>query len=117
MFPSVARQVPIPSKFSSANPTGSIRAWQLAHTGLVRCRSIRSRIENDCPCSVSFSGRLGTFGGGEGGGAPSRLLSTHSPRWVGDVLFGYEVTVKMLACPSSPPRVSLVRVTRRKWLP
>jgi hypothetical protein len=45
----------------------------------------------------SFSLSGGTFGGGDGGGVPSRLSSTHLPRNTTDVRFGYEVTDKTLA--------------------
>ena len=41
--PSVSRQRPTASKCSSAKPSGSICAWQLAQTALFRCCSIRSR--------------------------------------------------------------------------
>ena len=56
-------------------------------------------------------------GGGGGGGAPSMFASSHRPRIVTDVRLGYDVTVRTLAWPSSPPRVPSVNVTRRKWLP
>ena len=39
-----SRHRPTASKFSSANPSGSIRAWQLAQAGFARCCSMRSRI-------------------------------------------------------------------------
>ena len=41
----VRRHLPIASKFSSAKPSGSICAWQLAQTGFVRCCSMRSRTD------------------------------------------------------------------------
>ena len=56
-------------------------------------------------------------GGGGGGGAPSRFASSHRPRIVTEVRLGYEVMVRRLDCPSSPPRVPSENVTRRKWLP
>ena len=59
----------------------------------------------------------GTSGGGGGGGAPRMLSSSHRPRSTGDVRLGYDVTVRMLPCPSSPPRLPSANVTRRKWLP
>ena len=49
----------------------------------------------------------GTFGGGAGGGVPSMFSRIHLPRSTGDVRFGYDVTVRMLPCPSSPRRASL----------
>jgi hypothetical protein len=39
------------------------------------------------------------------------------PRCTGEVLVAYEVTVKILACPSNPRRRSSVSVTRRKSVP
>ena len=38
----------------------------------------------------------GTFGGGDGGGVPSRFSRIHLPRTTGDVRSGYDVTVRML---------------------
>ena len=61
----------------------------------------------------------GTFGSGGGGGVPSRFSRIHLPRTTGDVRSGYDVTVRMLPCPSRP-RALAVRgraSTRRKWLP
>ena len=72
-----------------------MRAWQLAHTGLLRCSSIRSRTDVGLSDS-SFSLRAGTSGGGAGGGAPSMFSSSHLPRTTGDVRVAYEVTVRML---------------------
>ena len=43
--PSVVRHWPTASKFSRLKPSGSMRAWQLAHTGLARCRSSISRTD------------------------------------------------------------------------
>ena len=53
-------------------------------------------------------------GGGGGGGAPSTFASTHFPRTVTEVRFGYDVTVRMLDWPSRPPLVPSLKVTRRK---
>ena len=39
------RHPPITSKFSSANPSGSITEWQLLHVGFCRCCASRSRID------------------------------------------------------------------------
>ena len=59
------------------------------------------------PCRPRrFPGSGGMFGGGGCGGTPSRLVRIHLPRSTGDVRFGYEVTVRMLAWPSSPRRAS-----------
>ena len=91
-----ARQVPSASKFSSANPIGSIRTWQLAQTGFLRCTSIRSRKARGCPLSpASFN--VGTSGGGGGGGDPSSASSSHLPRSTGEVRLGYDVAVSTLA--------------------
>ena len=37
-------------------------------------------------------------------GVPSICSSTQRPRFTGDVRVGFEVTVRMLACVSKPPR-------------
>src|SRR4051812_43837850 len=88
--PSFSRQRPIASKCSRANPSGSIRLWQLAQTGLLRCASMRSRsAAGFCPGVFSLSG--GTLGGGGGGGAPSRFSRIHLPRRTTEVRFEYEV--------------------------
>jgi hypothetical protein len=86
----------MPSKFSIAKPIGSIERWQPAHTGLARCFSIRSRSESTFP-SEPASGKVGTLGGGGCGGTPSRFVRIHFPRSTGEVRFGYDVTVRMLA--------------------
>ena len=101
----LSRQRPMASKFSSAKPSGSIIVWQVAQTGFVRCCTMRSRIESTLPSALR-SRRSGTFGGGGGGGAPRMFSRIHFPRITGDVRFGYAVTVRMLPCPSSPPRGS-----------
>ncbi len=45
----------------------------------------------------------------------------HLPRSTGDVRVGYDVTLKMLPCPSNPRRAPLSfrpsSDTRRNWLP
>src|SRR5438552_67141 len=103
-------------KFSSANPTGSIVRWQLAHTALLRCAASRSRIGRLADTVLSSSD--GTFGRGGGGGAPKILPRTHTPRMIGDVRVAYDVTASTLPCRSRPPRwLSGARVTRRKRLP
>src|SRR4051794_34026353 len=117
---SIARQRPVGSKFSIANPTGSIMLWQPAHVGLARCAAMRSRIDKGFadPAPPSFSSSIGTLGGGGGGSTPRMLLRIHLPRFTGDVRIAKDVVVRMLAWPSSPPRgLSRFRLTRRKWLP
>ena len=86
--PSAAsRYLPVPSKCSSARPSGSITAWQLAHVGLRWCIAMRSRSVFGCsPASSSFS--PGTSGGGGGGGVPRKFSSSHAPRTTGEVRFG-----------------------------
>src|SRR5262249_8335516 len=115
-LPSVLRHSPIPLKFSSANPSGSIRRWQLAHTALARCSSIDSRSDRILP-SVPRSLSAGAFGGGAGGGEAKIFVNNHTPRKTTEVRVGYEVNDRMLPCPSKPRRFSSVRVTRRKLLP
>src|SRR5262249_7313141 len=114
--PSAVRHLPMPSKLSSAKPSGSMRAWQAAHVGFLRCCSRPSRTGPGF-ARLAFSLGAGAFGGGGGGGAPSKFLRIHFPRFTGEVRVGYDVTVKMLAWPSSPPRRLSENVTRRKWLP
>ena len=69
----VVRNLPIPSKFSSAKPRGSICEWHVAHTGFFRCCSSRSRTDAGFPPSPR-SGSPGTSGGGGGGGAAQDVL-------------------------------------------
>src|SRR4029453_10726524 len=100
------------SKFSIENPIGSITRWQPAQTGFARCASMLSRKDRGLPSAASsFNG--GTFGGGGEGGTPRRFVRIHLPRSTGDVRFGYEVTVRMLAWPNSPRRASDGTATRR----
>src|SRR4051794_5492542 len=87
-----------------ANPIGSIRAWQLAHAGCCRCCTIASRKESSSPDLLFSVLNEGTFGGGGGGGEANRFSSTYLPRNTGDVRVEYEVSVRTLPCPSSPPR-------------
>src|ERR1043166_2905707 len=103
------------SKFSSANPRGSIRTWQTAHAGLARCCSIRCLMVRALVSLFSF--KDGTLGGGGGGGAPRTFSRIHLPRMVGAVRLAYDVTVKILALPKRPRRTTSLKVTRRKWLP
>src|SRR5678815_1815591 len=83
--PSFERQAPIASKFSSPNPSGSMREWHEAQIAFFRCCSNCSRIEEVLP--IFASSRFGTSGGGGGGGAPTRFSNTHLPRNTGDVRF------------------------------
>ena len=71
----------------------------------------------DTQSTGGFGGPGGFGGGGGGGGLPMTFSSNHLPRVTGEVRVGYDVTVRILPCPSSPPRVSSLNVTRRKWLP
>ena len=106
---------PTASKFSSAKPSGSIRAWQLAHAGFARCCAIARASSAACRVCAFVSLSAGTSGGGGGGGVPSRFSSIHLPRSTGDVRCGYDVTVRMLPCPSRPRRgAARSSVTRRK---
>ena len=111
---STVRQRPIPSKFSSESPIGSISLWQLAHVGLRRCSSIRSRIERAF-AGVSSSG--GTFAGASGGGVPRILVSTYLPRSTGEVRLFCDVSARMLPCPSSPRRASSLTATFLNCVP
>ena len=67
--PSRVRQAPTASKFSSARPAGSIMRWQLAHAGLRRCCSMRSRTDFGLAAPASSSNGGTTSGGGGGGDA------------------------------------------------
>ena len=59
-----SRQPPIASKFSTANPSGSILRWHSAQLASARCFSSCSRIVIAPRMSGSMAG---TSGGGEGG--------------------------------------------------
>ena len=82
--PDCARQLPSASKFSSANPIGSMILWQPAHGGLPRCSVICSRSVSTLPPSALVSSSGGTLGGGSGGGVPRMFSSTHTPRFTGE---------------------------------
>ena len=98
-----------------AKPIGSIRAWQLAHAGLARCRVIASRIVSSSPGLAPVVSSAGISGGGGGGAADNRFSSTHLPRSTGDVRVEYDVIVRTLPCPSRPPRgLPAGSATRRK---
>src|SRR5262249_35015932 len=94
--PSEERHLPIALKFSSANPSGSIRAWHPAHTGFLRWASIPARMVAGTLASPASSS-AGTLGGGGGGGEPRIFESKYFPRTTGEVLVEYDVTVRMLA--------------------
>ena len=79
-------------------------AWLILHDAVSSGREPTSA-QSVTPCPFVFSGSGGTFGGGEGGGLPSRFSRIHEPRVTGDVRFGAEVTVRKLPCPSRPLRV------------
>src|SRR5581483_11507333 len=100
---SVMRHCPIASKFSRLKPSGSMRAWQLAHAGLARCISSICRTERGL-LSLLLASSAGTLGGGAGGGAARIFSRTHLPRMVGDVRVVYDVTARTLALPSRPKR-------------
>ncbi len=105
---STVRHLPSASKLSMANPIGSIAAWQLAQAGFARCCASASLIGRTLPESLFSVASAGIFGGGGAGGAPSRLPRTYLPRSTGDVRFAYDVSVRMLECPSRPnPRRGL----------
>src|SRR5262245_46745988 len=93
LSPSLSRHRPTGSKFSSANPTGSIVRWQLAHTGSLRWAASLSRIGR---LPGTFPSSAGTFGSGGGGGAPKILLNTHTPRITGEVRVAKDVTDRTL---------------------
>src|ERR1700729_361955 len=97
------RQFPTESKFSSANPTGSITRWQDAQAGFFRCNSSCSRtVFGTAAPPLLLSSSVGTFGGGGVGGVLRKGLSTYFPRNTGDVLVATEVIERMLPWPSRP---------------
>src|SRR5258705_3570328 len=104
-----SRQFPTESKFSSANPGGSITLWQVAHVGLARCNSNGARTVLAAR-GVAFvlSSSEGTLGGAGGGGVLRKVLRTYLPRKTGEVLVATEVIDRILPCPSSPRRLGSV---------
>ena len=115
---STSRQPPITSKFSRANPSGSITAWQLAQVGLRRWRASRSRIVAGTSPGVVVSRSVSTPAGGAGTGAPKMLSASHFPRSTGEVRSGYDVVASSAPAASSPPRrAGSGNVTRRNRLP
>ena len=101
--PSVARQPPMASKFSSPKPSGSMRRWHEAQAGSVLCCSIRWRSVPDGRVSLP-SFKASTPDGGGDGGAPRMFSRIHLPRLTGEVRFGLDVAVRTLACVNTPPR-------------
>src|SRR5262245_10612408 len=81
---------------------GSMAAWQAAHSGFLRCASMRWRSGRFA--TVGPSARGGMAGGGGGGGEHRRRDSTHLPRLTGDVRLGLEVSVSRAAWDRSPKR-------------
>ena len=114
-LPSIVRQAPMASKFSRPKPSGSMRRWHDAHVGLLRCASICCR--SDAVSPIAVSSRSGTSAGGAGGGASSRLSSTHLPRSTGDVRVAYDDTVSTLACVRRRHAACRFRSTRRNFGP
>src|SRR5688572_21624112 len=94
---------------------GSIELWHAEQLGSFLCCSSRSR--NDIAPAFFDSSSTGTSGGGGGGAAPSKFSSTHFPRTGGDVLVGYEETVRIAPCVKSPLLCSPSRLTRRNSSP
>ena len=78
---------------------------------------MRSRTVDDGAPPSPFSTSAGMFGGGAGGGDPRMLVRIHRPRTTGEVRVEYDVTVRMLPCPSRPIRLGSVMVTRRSLAP
>jgi len=87
-----------------------------AQIGFFLCSSIRWRSVpvSGVPAGLSSGG---TSAGAGGGGVPSRFSNTHLPRFTGEVLVGFDVTVKIDAWVRIPPRWSPVKATRRKFSP
>src|SRR5690606_6474019 len=82
-----------------------------------RCNSSCSRSDTASLAAPPCASSDGTLGGGGGGGVASRLSRIHLPRLTGEVRVGFEVTVKMLACPNSPARGVPASETWRNSLP
>ncbi len=78
---------------------------------------MRSRMVSTLPARTALSLSGGTLFGIGGGGAFSRLSSTHLPRTTGDVRSACDVIIRIAPFPSRPFRASSASVTRRKWLP
>ena len=82
-------------------------------SGFARCISICSRRDNPstCPSAVKPS----TPGGAGGGGASSKLVNTHFPRFTGLVRVGLLVAIKIEACRNKPS--DSFGVLTRRYLP
>src|SRR6516165_3771724 len=105
----VLRHFPTESKFSSANPGGSITRWHPAQTALLRCNSNCARtVFGTFAAALLLSSSVGTFGGAGGGGVLRNVLSTYFPRKTGEVLVATEVMDRTLPCPSRPRRLGSV---------
>ena len=104
--PRASRHAPTASKFSSANPSGSIVPVAARARRVGAMLSIRSRIVLGARPAVCSNG--GTLAGGAGGGVPSRFSRIHLPRSVGAVRSACDVASRMLPLPSSPRRASSV---------
>jgi hypothetical protein len=112
----LSRHTPAESKFSNANPTGSMFRWHDAHTGFARCVSTCCRVVCALP-GVALLSSVGTFGGGCGGGVFRSTASTYLPRIVGDVRLATAVRPRTLPSPSKPRRFGSGICTRRNRVP
>ena len=104
MPPSCERHAPTASKFSSANPSGSITLWQVAQAGFARCSSMRSRIVRLRRRARLLERR--DVGGRRRRRRAERFSRIHLPRSDGDVRSACDVTIRMLPLPSRPLRAS-----------
>jgi hypothetical protein len=89
------------SKFSKANPIGSILWWQLAQASFFRCKSNRFRMLLAPLVSV---GKGSTSGGGGAGGVPKIFSKTQTPRTTGEVSTPLAVAVISPGKVKIPPR-------------
>ena len=101
------RHLPITSKFSSANPSGSIRDVAGCAGGIAPVPLHLLPRGQLSPVGRAFIERRHAGGGGGGGGEFSRLSRIHLPRSTGDVLAAWDVSSRMLPWVSSPPRSGL----------